>query len=197
MAIPVTAIILAAGYSTRYGVDNKMLAPLKGKPVLWHVLSSIKTLDLADMLVVTNTHTGSLNELCAARGVRVVVNEQARDGMGRSIACGVSAIGNKSHAMMITLGDMPFIAAKTYDLVMQTHHHHGHDKSVIFPATGQKRGHPVIFGPAYRSALSKLTGDQGAQTIVTGNRTQWRSVEVHDDGIFRDIDRPSDLDANS
>lgn len=192
MASPITAIILAAGFSTRFGPQNKLLAPLNAKPVLTHVIANVAPLKLAETLVVTNTSSGPLNDLCLTKGLRVVVNENARAGMGHSLAAGVRA-ATQTHAIMVILGDMPFIKQRTFAALINAYDTHGHENSIIFPAQGAKRGHPVIFGNAYVPALAALTGDTGAQSLIAGHAKHWRSIDVEDQGIFRDVDHLEDL----
>src|SRR6266498_5322204 len=49
----ITAVILAAGQGTRMNSDlQKVLHPLCGKPMLWHVLEALKTVTTEKSVVV-------------------------------------------------------------------------------------------------------------------------------------------------
>jgi len=195
----ITAIVLAAGFSRRFGAENKLLASLDGQPLLERTLANLSKADLYQTLVVTGAGDEQISDICAARAINVVVNAAAKNGMGTSIADGVRASAPGS-AFMIVLGDMPFIKPDTYAKIANSAARQSSDYAITFPqlshpGSGLKRGHPVVFGPQYRAQLETLDGDRGAQSIITGNRPRWNRVLVDDQGILLDVDRPSDLES--
>ncbi len=63
--------------------------------------------------------------------------------------------------------------------------------AIAAPVHGARRGNPVAFSATHLPALLALEGDQGARAILQSHFVT--EVEVHDPGIFQDIDRASDL----
>ncbi len=49
------------------------------------------------------------------------------------------------------------------------------------------------FGAACLAALTALTGDDGAKSIVAAHRDSLVRIDVDDAGALRDVDRPDDL----
>ena len=49
-----TAVVVAAGASRRMGGQNKLLAPLGGRPVLWHSLAALAAAGLARLVLVVS-----------------------------------------------------------------------------------------------------------------------------------------------
>ena len=63
--------------------------------------------------------------------------------------------------------------------------------TIAAPWRDGQRGHPVGFGAAWREALLKLDGDEGARALL---KTQpVTRILTEDEGAFRDVDLPGDL----
>ena len=124
-----------------------------------------------------------------ASGARIIRCANADSGMGASLACGVLATTDAA-GWVVALGDMPWIESSTIarvagaiaaGAVVAAPFHHG------------RRGHPVGFGATCLAALSALTGDDGAKSIVAAHSDRLVRIDVDDAGALRDVDRPSDL----
>ena len=85
---------------------------------------------------------------------------------------------------------MPFVRSATIaqvaDAIRQS-------TTMAVPLFGGRRGHPVGFGGAYFEALARLTGDEGARSILRDHAEQVRWLACEDPGILKDIDTPADL----
>lgn len=124
-------------------------------------------------------------------GSEIVACATADAGMGHSLACAatrVAAAGTLPSAVIVALGDMPFVRDETVARVVAAVH--GPD-AIAAPAFGGVRGHPVAFGAAHLPALGRLAGDRGAAELL--RRYPVTIVEVDDAGVLRDIDTPGDL----
>jgi len=187
----IAAIVLAAGYSRRYGAENKLLADLNGKPVLTHVLDAIAPLPFSQRLVIVNPSHSEIASLCNSSVFNIVENENAENGMGGSIAAGVRSLG-KTDAVMIVLGDMPFVTQQTYLKIIEAFRNNP-GETIFAPAYQGHRGHPVIFRQSHFDQLKSLNEDTGAKRIIDANKLAFSSVPVCDPGIMSDIDAQSDL----
>ena len=56
-----------------------------------------------------------------------------------------------------------------------------------------QRGNPILWGAAYFPEMMRLTGDVGAKRLIARHRDRVIEVPVASDGIFADVDTPSDL----
>ena len=185
-------ILLAAGKSQRFN-SNKLLHPvIDNTPML--VVSAQKLASvLPGSVVVINpalkTYTAQLEQL----GLQVVINEQAEQGMGTSIACGVAASKDASKdasGWLITLADMPYIKTQTLTLLASKL---TEGAGMVAPQFKQQRGHPVGFSQAYRNQLLQLNEDIGARNIIQNNQHQLELVITDDEGVVQDIDYPGDV----
>ena len=99
----ITGLLLAAGSGRRFG-GNKLLAELKGKPLVLHAATSLSPCD--HLIAVVRKEDRALQQILQAADIPFVINPEAEQGMGRSIACGVQA-SVTSDGWCILPGDMP------------------------------------------------------------------------------------------
>lgn len=192
----VAIIILAAGLSTRFGNDNKLLEPIDDVPIIVHTVKTALLTGAGEVIVVTGHDGNSVEDLLADFPAKMVRNVTPKAGMGTSLAAGANAIRSMPDNIMIMLGDMPFVKAET---LMQIASHSapdtGHD--IVVPIHDGRRGHPVMFGARYLPQLCALTGDIGARDILRDHPERVRAINVSDPGIRYDIDTVNDLNGVS
>jgi len=58
------------------------------------------------------------------------------------------------------------------------------------PQHDGRQGHPVLFGRDFWAALSRLTGDEGARSVVRAHPASCIRLDVEDPGVLQDVDRP-------
>lgn len=138
--------------------------------------------------VVRDAH-GPLSELLRAEGIGIVVNPDAEQGMGTSLACGIRALPPAT-GFVITLADMPWIESETIRGVVRLLRA---GAAIAAPVHEGQRGHPVGFSHRYRDELMSLYGDYGARELLARHADVLQQFEVDDSGILRDIDTPADL----
>ena len=106
----ITAIVLAAGLSTRFGVDNKLLATVDGRPIIERVLSSVVAAGFENRLIVTSGDAPEIQQIAEEKKFKVVVNQQSHLGIGTSLAKGVSDPSLlESDGIAVFLGDLPHL----------------------------------------------------------------------------------------
>jgi molybdenum cofactor cytidylyltransferase len=189
----IRGILLAAGYSKRFG-SNKLLqalpagSPDAGVPI---ALAAAKRLleVLPDSIAVVRPRAQKLAALLRDAGCNTVVCKGAAEGMGTSLAAGVRAAAD-ADGWVVALADMPFIRPETIRSVV---HALEGGAAIAAPAYQGRRGHPVGFGRAYLDELSALSGDHGARELIARHAGSISLRETDDAGVLRDIDKPSDL----
>jgi molybdenum cofactor cytidylyltransferase len=189
----IRGILLAAGYSKRFG-SNKLLqtlpagSPEAGVPI---ALAAAKRLleVLPDSIAVVRPRAQKLAALLRDAGCNTVLCKNAAEGMGTSLAAGVRA-ADDAEGWIVALADMPFIRADTIRAVVQAI---AGGAAVAAPSYQGQRGHPVGFGRGNFEALAALSGDQGARELLARHAASITLCETDDPGALRDIDRPSDL----
>ena len=180
-------ILLAAGKSQRFG-SNKLLHPIDNIPMLFLTAQTLASA-LPGSTVVINPELKNITEQLEQLGLHVVINEKAEQGMGSSIACGVSA-NKDALGWLITLADMPYVKIETLSLLANKLKE---GAGIIAPVFDQQRGHPVGFNSTYKNELMELNKDVGARYIIEKHQQQLEFLVTNDKGVIRDVDYPDDI----
>jgi len=182
-------LLLAAGTSTRMG-QPKALLPIGQKPLIRHQIEQLQALGKPITLVL-GAQAQTIQVALDDTEVNLVFNADYPKGMGQSIAAGVQAIisgGRDPEAIMICAVDQPLIDSGHYNSLMEKAQQS--DFSIIQSASDQGwHGIPTIFKSMHFEALTKLTGDQGAKSVIQKNPGQVTSIKARP-GTLIDIDTP-------
>ena len=184
----IVGILLAAGSSRRFGGDKLLHRLPDGRPLAVAAAASLRP--ACDRLVaVLRPGAQELAERLAAERCATVVCADADGGMGNSLACAIRATPNAA-GWVVALADMPYIATASHRQVVAALRR---GASIAATEYGGRRGHPVGFSSRWFAALSALTGDRGARSIVQANEALVTRCAVDDDGVLTDVDTPGDL----
>jgi len=102
----ISAIVLAAGASTRFGSPKQALLV---EPVVQRVRESR---DVSEIVVVLGAHE-------VETSARVAHCPDWERGPGASLRCGLAALGDEVEAAVVVLGDGPWIDPRAIDRVVQ------------------------------------------------------------------------------
>ena len=186
----IVGVLLAAGFSRRFGADKRWQPLADGTPL---ALASARKLRAAcaEVVVVLRPEDAVLAEAVAALGCQPLPFAGVVEGMGSSLAAGVAA-SREAEGWLVALADMPAIAPATYALLVAGLRQ---GAPLIAPSHQGQRGHPVGFSRHWRDELLALHGDQGARSLLQTHAVALQRVAVDDPGILLDIDAPADLAA--
>jgi len=185
----VTAIVLAAGLSTRFGEANKLLGHFDGEPMVRKVVRS--TIEAGYSVVAVTGHEADELEVALADLEQVQFAENARfpEGLGTSIACGVAA-ARDAEGWLIVPGDMPRLKVATLVKIGETGLYQGQD-GLVACRLGKMTSPPCYFGRSYFGDLTRLEGDQGAKAILDAHPER-RIVLEFDVAELEDVDYPAE-----
>ncbi|WP_018916819.1 nucleotidyltransferase family protein [Vreelandella zhanjiangensis] len=192
-AFQVVALLMAAGYSRRFGPDDKRCALLpNGQTLLAASLANAQKAFTHLRVAVREEEDPAL--LGIPGDVALVRVRNAHLGLGESLAEAVGALGRDPglddiDAAAILLGDMPYIDPKTMLALQRL----ACRDTIVRPCFEDQQGHPVIFGRAMWPALERLSGSDGAKGVIKQYASRLRECPVADAGVLRDIDAPADL----
>lgn len=193
MAANVRGVLLAAGYSTRFG-SNKLLHPLPagsphaGVPIAVAAAHHLAAA-LPDCVAVVRPRALKLGKMLREAGCATIVCKNSAEGMGVSLAAGVRAAGD-AKGWVVALADMPFIQPATIRTIANALRD---GAAIAAPSYRGERGHPVGFARRFLDELSALRGDAGARRILKKHPESITLYEVDDPGVLRDIDALSDV----
>ena len=166
----IAALIMAAGQSSRFN-GCKLLARLNNESMLQLAINKISALGIDNIFIITGAwHDDILQAQKKGEitGGKILHNSDWAEGLGCSIAYGVSAIADKYDAILITLADQVAITTAHLSQLLVEHNTRPHNKEAIVCATYQgKRGVPAIFPKNCFAHLMTLSGDQGAKKLLS------------------------------
>jgi molybdenum cofactor cytidylyltransferase len=183
----VVGILLAAGSSQRYGSDKRLQRLDNGRTLLSHSVNNLQSA-VDDLLIVLAPGDETLAESLANETTRCCFNPQAHIGMGTSICQGVLSSPD-ADAWLIMPVDLPLIRSDTIHQVISAL---TPDRAVV-PICHGVRGHPVAFPSRFGLELSNLDGEIGGREILQRHSPQVTWLNIHDPGIYLDLDRQKDL----
>jgi molybdenum cofactor cytidylyltransferase len=172
-----SGIILAAGASSRMG-RPKPLLPLRGRPLLQHVLDAAVASRLDEVVLVLGNQAEAVRgalELPEASRVRTVVNADWARGQSTSLRLALRRARPSAAAAAILLGDQPGVGAALIDRVTRAFLDAGLPaaRPVYSGADGSRvPGHPVLLARRIWSEVDKLGGDEGARALLAA-RADW------------------------
>ncbi|MFQ5348048.1 MAG: NTP transferase domain-containing protein [Rhodothalassiaceae bacterium] len=195
MIAPKTAaIVLAAGRSRRMGKANKLLVPVAGVPMVRRVAETALASRAGPVIVVTGHEAERVKAVLSDLDLRFVHNPAHASGVAGSLRAGLAAVPSQCAAVLVLLGDMPFLRPDTLDALIAALDP-AHGKTVALPVHHGRRGNPVIWHRTHFPALMALAGDSGARALLPGLGAALVRLPVDDPGILADVDRADDLEA--
>ena len=115
----VTSVLLAAGQGTRMKSNRpKVLHPLCGKPMLWHVLESLKDVMTEKPVVVVGHGADEVTEYLGESAQTVLQEPQL--GTGHAAMQAESLLKGKTDLVIVTYADMPLLRGETFKQLVET-----------------------------------------------------------------------------
>ena len=130
----VSALLLGAGSSTRFGRQNKLMTHWQGEALICHVLKAINSSGVNQTAIITGHEAESISDLLRQitdpTHTVFIHNEAHSTGMASSLVKGVSAL-IESDGIVVCLGDMPKVTSSVIDALIFAFVHHP-DKAIIY-----------------------------------------------------------------
>ena len=172
------------------GAANKLLLSLRGRTVLEHVVDTAVQAGALEVIVVTGHDRENVERVVGSGEALVIHNLDFEDGLGSTIRTGIASASPAALGYAVLLADLPFVRPQTIIQLAEKLR----PESIVVPTYEGERGHPVLFGRAFRSELLALRGDVGGRGILATHPESIALVETNDPGTMRDIDSPDDYD---
>ncbi|UTF60625.1 NTP transferase domain-containing protein [Gilvimarinus sp. DA14] len=187
----IVALILAAGYSRRFGSQDKRAETFDGKTLLCHTITLLQR-HFAEVQVVIRAEDYT-ERLGVPPDTQVIRAQKAHLGQAQSMAEGFCALVDRCPpevtSAAVFLGDMPFIGLQTLNMVCAA----AEENRIVRPIYKATPGHPVVFGRHFWEDLSALSGERAGLGFVQQNRQSLVNIPVDDPGSCRDINCPQDF----
>ena len=181
---PIAAILLASGFSRRFGKQNKLLFPFRGKPLARYTLELAATMGFSGGIyfIVASCEVAALADDLDA--VRVVKNASPEKGQRESVRLGVEAAGLNAGYYLFFPCDQPFLDVCTVQSILDAREH----GCIVEPRCGSKPGNPCLFSSVFRGELLSLADGETPRLIKGRHPEALRGVEISNPLVLEDID---------
>jgi molybdenum cofactor cytidylyltransferase len=187
--LPVAAIVLAAGGSTRMG-QPKQLLPIDDQPMVRHLTEIVADSGLEQVIVVTGANARAVEAALIGLPVDLARSESWSEGMSCSMRSGLRALRSEVQAVLIVLGDQPGLTAALLQSLVARYQ--ATRAPIVAPVYRGRRGNPVLFDRALFPELLAVQGDRGGRALIDRYQDRMEQVEVDDPAVVMDIDSPRD-----
>ena len=186
---PVAGLILAAGASRRMG-QPKQLLDWNGRPLVRAVAETALAGALEPLLVVVGHAQGQVLTALSGLPLTAVVNPDYAEGQSGSLRAGVGALPPNTPAVLVLLGDQPFVTPAIVTALCDTWRESA--APIVAPLYQGRRGNPVLFARALFPELLAVSGDQGARALLAADPARVQLVPFDDARPLADVDTPED-----
>jgi len=185
-----TAIILAAGTSSRMGTPKQLLE-VNGICMLDHAIQAALNAGISSPVVVLGANAQQIESHATLLNRCTVVHNRKYDqGLSTSLIRGVLSAPPQSTAYIFILADQPLVSGK---LVLEMLNAFKKIKAdILYPEYLGKRGNPVIIDSKLRNQLLLSKGDSGAKFLFSDSTLHIISWPVSTDAVITDVDTPED-----
>jgi molybdenum cofactor cytidylyltransferase len=181
----ISTILLAAGESKRMG-QPKQLMPLGQSTILEQTIDNLLNSMVSETIVVLGYKAEEVKKAVADKPVKIAINSYYQHGMSTSIIAGLYMVDTGARAVIIALGDQPFVDSQTINRLIEAFA--DNEKGIAVPVYQGRRGNPVIFDIRYKDELLRLKGDIGGRGIIKQHPDDVLEVVVDCKGVCVDID---------
>ncbi len=188
----VSGIILAAGKSTRMG-RIKALLPFRGKNILECIISHAQHSLLEQIIIVLGFGAEQIQKGAVLKPASIIINKDYEQGQSTSLKTGLSAVSEKTDAVLFILGDQPLISSEVINSLID-----GYQRTrapFVIPVFEGKRGNPVLIDRTVFHRINSLSGDTGARRLFNEYADRIAEIDVKTNGILFDLDDWDDYQA--
>ena len=184
MTAPIAAIILAAGKGTRMKSDtHKVLHPIAGRPMLLHLIDSVKALGAAREVVVVGAGREQVEAAVTPLGAETA-HQAEQLGTGHAVLQAKDALAGFEGDVLILYGDVPLVTTATMRRMVERLH--GEDSPAVV-VLGFRPADPGAYGRlivASGDHLSKIveykdaSAEERAVTLCNSGLMAVRGVDL-------------------
>lgn len=187
----VSAVILAAGFSTRMGDANKLLLLIGGKPVVRRVAQAVVGVCDQQPVVVLGYEPEQVENCLQGLQLKFVCNPEPAAGQASSVEFGLRHAPD-ADITLVALGDQPFLTTSTLTALLVAHETASPGKITV-PMRGENRGNPIVLPRSLRMEILAKGKNTGCGSFTRQNPHLINRYETAENAYFFDIDTPQDL----
>jgi putative nucleotidyltransferase with HDIG domain len=183
----ITAIILAAGMSSRMG-GYKPLMTLGNTTIIEHAVRMFRAAGIEDIRVVLGFRAPDVSVVLKPLDVLTVLNTSYSKGMFSSIKAGIENLGSDFEAFFILPADIPLVRPATVSALLANYK----SNHILYPVFRKRRGHPPLISTTFTREILNYSGQGGLRFLLEQFEPSAINVKVADEGILLDMDTQQD-----
>ena len=190
----ISAIVLAAGTSSRMGSINKLLLDVQGHALVRHSVQTVLASKADEVIVVTGHQQPAIEHALQNLPITLAHNPYYTYGRAWSVAAGIGVASDMAEAFMICLADLALLSANDINHTMarfkalqSTTAHY-----IVRPVYDGKPAHPVIWPARYRHSLTNPAIRHEQTQVTLQYSRQIRHFPAQNKHGIQDIDTPAD-----
>jgi len=187
------AILMAAGFSRRFGGQNKLLAPFRGKPLARHTLELVCGMGCFEKVFFVYADE-AVAALADGLPVTAVYNPAPEKGQGESARLGlmdaVKTAGAAPEYFMFFPCDQPLLDQDTVKLLLEA----ARPDRITEPVCPGGNHSPSLFSASFTDELLALKQGEHPRLLKTRHPQALITVEIADPAPLADIDTIEDME---
>ncbi len=186
----ISAIVLAAGLSSRTKQYNKLLLSYKKKKLIQHTVQNILESNIEYVIIVMGNDKNKIKKVIPHQdNIKIIYNANYKSGMASSIKAGLEYLPKETSHFFIVLADMPEVKRNHYNkMILATKKN---KKVPVVPYVNSQQANPVLFSKHFIQKLKSLRGDRGAKKILQNEKKI--KVIFKDKALMKDLDSLEDF----
>ena len=185
-----SAIVLAAGGSSRYG-RCKQLVEINGSSLVRQAVDKLSALFPIDRItVVVGANSEAVAQSVSDLPVNIVLNEHWQQGLASSLKAGLNSVEPGCRAVMITLCDQALVTGEHLRRLLNLWF--AFPSEITASAYAGTVGTPAIIPAEFYPQVLALEGDAGAKPLLKNNAARVKTLPIPEAEF--DLDVPADLE---
>lgn len=187
----ITALVLAAGQSSRMGALKPRLE-IENKAVILWVVEAFQKAGIKDIRVIVGYHSKEVKQILTGIDVKIIENKAPEKGMFSSVKVGIESLESDTEGILLIPADIPMIRSRTIEKILEAHT--AHPDKIIFPTFLGQRGHPPFINKDCFKTILEANENANLRQVLDLFKTRWLDLPCADNGILMDMDTYADYE---
>ncbi len=157
-----SAIIMASGFSKRFGKEDKLLSKINNRYIIEIVCENALRSNLEEIILVYRND--KINEIISNKKISKIKNNNAEKGMSESLKLGIRNSSKNLTGYLFLMGDQPLVNKDIINTLVNTFNKN--NQKIILPVFNSKKSSPTIFPVKYKNELLEIKGDVGGRLLI-------------------------------
>lgn len=184
----VSGIIMASGFSKRFGKEDKLLSKINNRNIIEIVCENALESNLKEIILVYRNN--QIKKIIRDEKIVKIKNNNAAKGMSESLKLGIINSNKNSTGYLFLMGDQPLVNKNIINTLIDTFNRN--NQKIILPVFNCRRSSPVIFPVKYKNELLNITGDKGGRFLIEEYFNELIKINFNNNKNM-DVDKTEDV----